>query len=282
MSSTELQAVNEILASVGQSPVTTIDTKTTYFLTDTTQVVGNIAGTSLAVTAVKSGVIKVGDVISGGTILPNTSISAFATGTGGVGTYVVNISQNVNLTDIRVQSVTEQVEMQTNPDVAIAYQTLQQVSREVQSEGWTFNTEFNYTFTPDNSKQIVIPDNVLQLDLTKDYGDADAVRRNGKLYDRISHSFQWDNQVNCDVVWLFDWKDLPQPIKDYIVARAAAIVSSRLVGDGTQYQMLQQREAYCRAMALEYECNQGDYTYFGHPRGNNFYNSYQPYRALYR
>ena len=30
---------------------------------------------------------------------------------------------------------------QTNPDVAIAYDTLLQVSREVQSEGWTFNTE---------------------------------------------------------------------------------------------------------------------------------------------
>ena len=32
---------------------------------------------------------------------------------------------------------------QTNPDVAIAYDTLLQVSREVQSEGWTFNKEFN-------------------------------------------------------------------------------------------------------------------------------------------
>ena len=30
---------------------------------------------------------------------------------------------------------------QTNPDVAIAYDTLLNVSREIQSEGWTFNTE---------------------------------------------------------------------------------------------------------------------------------------------
>ena len=33
---------------------------------------------------------------------------------------------------------------QTNPDVAIAYQTLLEVSREVQAEGWTFNKEGHY------------------------------------------------------------------------------------------------------------------------------------------
>lgn len=171
---------------------------------------------------------------------------------------------------------------QTNPDVAIAYDTLLQVSREVQAEGWTFNKEFGYPFTPDNNDQILIPDNVLQLDLTPDYRDRDVVRRSGKLYDRTAHSYTFTEQVNCDVVWFFDWIDLPIPIKDYIVARAASIVSTRIVGDSTQYQMLQQREAYTRAMALEYECNQGDYTFFGHPRGANYYTSYEPYKALYR
>ena len=50
---------------------------------------------------------------------------------------------------------------QTNPDVAIAYDTLQQVSREVQSEGWTFNKEFNYPFLPNSDKEIPIPTNIL-------------------------------------------------------------------------------------------------------------------------
>ena len=39
---------------------------------------------------------------------------------------------------------------QTNPDVAIAYDTLTSVSREVQAEGWTFNTENWVKFTPDS------------------------------------------------------------------------------------------------------------------------------------
>jgi len=172
---------------------------------------------------------------------------------------------------------------QTNPDVAIAYDTLMQVSREVQSEGWTFNKEYNYPFIPDSNKHIQIPNNIISLDLTEDYRWYDAVRRDGKLYDKTHHTFEWDEEtLCCDVIWYFDWVDLPIPIKDYIVARSAAIVCSRIVGDPNQYQVIQQKEAYCRAMALEYECNQGDYTFFGHPRGGNYYNSYQPYHALTR
>jgi len=60
---------------------------------------------------------------------------------------------------------------QTNPDVAIAYDTLLQVSREVQAEGWTFNREYDYPITPDTNKNIVIPNNMIQMDLTPEYRD---------------------------------------------------------------------------------------------------------------
>jgi hypothetical protein len=171
---------------------------------------------------------------------------------------------------------------QTNPDVAIAYSTLTQVSQEVQAEGWSFNLELDYEFTPDTNNEILIPNNILQIDPAPEYFELDVVRRNGKLYDKVKHSYTFTDVLKCDVKWLFDWIDIPKPIQDYILARAATIVSSRIVGDTTQFQMLGQKEAYNRAMALEYECNQGDYTYFGHPRGINSYNSFKPYHALYR
>ena len=182
---------------------------------------------------------------------------------------------------------------QTNPDVAIAYDTLLQVSREVQAEGWSFNIEYDYPQTTTN-KQYIIPNNMLQVDLASRYrtsradtGDKDVVRRSGKLYDKYNHTYdirdddETDN-LKLDVTWLFDWVDLPVPIQDYIVSRAAVIVSSRIVGDSGQYQMLQQKEAYTRAMALEYETQQGDYSFFGHPKGENYYNSYQPFHTLTR
>ena len=174
---------------------------------------------------------------------------------------------------------------QTNPDVAIAYGALLQVSREVQAEGWSFNTEYKVELTPDSNDEILYPNNVLQMNLSdgEGYGSKAAIRKNGKLYDKVDHTDKWtDDTVKVDIVYQYDWVDLPIPVQDYIVARTASIVSTRIVGDAQQYQFLQQKEMLTRAAALEYECNQGNYTYFGHPRGQNNYISYQPYKALYR
>ena len=177
---------------------------------------------------------------------------------------------------------------QTNPDVAIAYDTLINVSREVQAEGWTFNTEEYYPMTPDANGEIPIANNILQIDLHDEKDNKyEAIRRDGKLYEKINHTYDWTTltgweKVACDIVWLFDWVDLPRPFQDYITARAAAIVSTRIVGDPGQFQVLAQKEMYNRAQALEYECNQGDYTIFGHQRGKKPYDSYKPYQALYR
>ncbi len=174
----------------------------------------------------------------------------------------------------------------TNPDVAIAYDTLLQVSREVQAEGWSFNKEYHVEFTPDTDDYIIIPNNIIQIKLTENSNNMeyDAIRRNGKLYDRAHHTDKWtEDTIECDVVYEFDWVDLPQPIQDFITARTAALVSQRIVGDATQYQMLQQQESYARALALEYETQQGQYTFFGHPQGQtNYYQSYQPFQALKR
>ena len=174
----------------------------------------------------------------------------------------------------------------TNPDIAIAYDTLLQVSREVQSEGWTFNKEYNYPMLPNTDNEILIPSNMLQIDLherEQNYKEYDVVRRDGKLYDRVDHTNKWTSgEMKCDVVWHFDWVDLPIPIQDYITARASTFVIDRIVGDAQLHQVALQKEAYCRAMALEYECNQGQHTFFGSPKGGNHYTSYQPYKALQR
>ena len=175
---------------------------------------------------------------------------------------------------------------QTNPEVAIAYATLLQVSREVQSEGWTFNKEYHYEFPTNNDNEIVIPNNVIQIKLTENSQNTtyDAIRRSGKLYDRQNHTYKWTySPIECDVVWEFDYIDLPEPIQNFITARAATIVSGRIVGDDAQYARLQQQEVQSRALAMEYETQQGQFTMFGHPQGQQaYYQSYQPFHALQR
>ena len=122
----------------------------------------------------------------------------------------------------------------TNPDVAIAYDTLLQVSREVQAEGWTFNKEYHVEFIPDTDDYINIPNNIIQIKLTENSNNMeyDAIRRNGRLYDKAHHTDKWtEDKIECDVVYEFDWVDIPQPIQDFITGRAATLVSQRIVGD---------------------------------------------------
>jgi len=141
---------------------------------------------------------------------------------------------------------------QTNPDVAIAYDTLLDTSREVQAEGWSFNTETEYPFNPDTNGDIIIPDNVLMIDLSDLYENRgiEVVRRNGKLYNKIDHTFTWTASLKCDVLWLFEFSDLPIPFQDYVTSKAAVQASTKMVGDKDLYTMLQQREARMRVNVL--------------------------------
>jgi len=70
-----------------------LQTETAVF-TGTINNGGAGAGTILTVTGVTSGTLKVGMVLTGGSITAGTFISAFTSGTGGIGTYVVSVSQN--------------------------------------------------------------------------------------------------------------------------------------------------------------------------------------------
>ena len=287
-SNTELQAVNQILASVGQAPVTTLTTDETFVLNEVSRFTGSISGTTLTTTVAN---IPVGTYIGGPGVTVGTSIAVagveVSPATDPVTyNYTVNISQTVS-SQILTQSIaTIRVESQTNPDVAIALNTLREVSREIQSEGWSFNKEYDYPITPDTSNEVIIANNILQMDLNQSYSQnlgRDSIDREGKLYDKIAHSFVWtDSTLYVDVIWYFDWPSIPTVIQAFIIARSASIVSSRIIGDPNQYQMLLQKEAFAKSTALEYECSQGDYTFFGSPKGGNFYQSYQPFHTLQR
>jgi hypothetical protein len=176
---------------------------------------------------------------------------------------------------------------QANPEISIAYDTLIKCSRECQSEGWTFNTEYNYPLHPNSNKEIPLADNMLRVELSQNTLANDGkhvVRRDGKLYETVAHTYLWKDidTIECDIVWWFDWKDLPVPFRDYIVARASTLTALKVVGDEDQYKLLYEREALARATIVEYECNQGNYTMFGFARGDQNYVSYQPFHTLSR
>lgn len=63
-------------------------------------VTASITGTTMTVTAVTSGTLKIGQTIEGSGVTDGTIITAFGTGTGGAGTYTVSASQTVGSTTI--------------------------------------------------------------------------------------------------------------------------------------------------------------------------------------
>jgi hypothetical protein len=66
---------------------------------------GAVSGTTLTVSAISAGILQVGSVIEGTGVATGTVITALGTGTGGVGTYTVNISQLVVQTSMTGNSV---------------------------------------------------------------------------------------------------------------------------------------------------------------------------------
>jgi len=178
-----------------------------------------------------------------------------------------------------------------SPEVAIAQKTLRQVCREIQAEGWSYNTENEYPIQLDANNQCIIPNNVLQLDLNifqhgKDY---DVVRRsdNGvmKVYDKKGHTFTFENcsKLYFDIVWMLDFEDLPQAFKDYVTIRASRVASNRMVNSQPSAKLLEADEALARASAIEYENRQADHNIFNDYQYQQDANTvYRPFKVLRR
>ena len=180
-----------------------------------------------------------------------------------------------------------------SPEVTIAQSTLRQVCREVQAEGWKFNTENEYPITLDSNNHCLVPNNVLQIDLNhfKHLNDFDVVKRNDngttKLYDLIEHRYNFENtsegKLYVDIIWMIDFEDIPQVFKDYITQKASRVASTRMVNDPQAAELMVTDEAAARALAIEYDTNQGDYNVFNDQQGStNPASVYRPYQVLKR
>lgn len=171
-----------------------------------------------------------------------------------------------------------------NPEVASAVAILEETTRGILAEGWNFNSEKEYPFTPDSNKHIRIPENVVSFSLSfsKHYSDAQIVERQGKLYDKLNHTFEFEETLYFDVVWMFKFEECPMPFREYIASRAGRIYASRLVASREQVELISQDEAANRAICIAYDTETSKPTMFGLQNGQQTYISYMPYNTLTR
>tara|TARA_Y100001972_G_C7501992_1_gene254026 strand:+ start:45 stop:653 length:609 start_codon:yes stop_codon:yes gene_type:complete len=169
-------------------------------------------------------------------------------------------------------------------DAKLAQNTLSEINKEVQSEGWSFNTEIDKVLTRNGSNNINLSNDIISADPNiHHHPDIDAIQRGLKLYDRQNHTFTFEADLKCTVVFLRDFDEIPEPARRYITIKAARTFVDRLVGDQGLRSFNKEDEIRARAILMETDLENGDHNLLrGDPSLTSVFDTYSPSRALIR
>jgi hypothetical protein len=159
---------------------------------------------------------------------------------------------NTMLATIGEQPVNS-LETASTSDVAQAVRALGEQNREVQSEGWTFNTEIDYDLVLNDEDQIVLPTTALAIEF-EDYSDIDPVERAGKAYDRKNKTFTIDRDlVARRLTLLLNFTELPEAARHYITIKAARVFQYRVRGSSDLHAYTERDEFLARRLLRKYQ-----------------------------
>ena len=170
-------------------------------------------------------------------------------------------------------------------DVRLAQSTLTEINKEIQSEGWSFNTEIDVTLNRnDTTKQIVLSTDILRIDANiHQHPTIDAIQRGLKLYDRLNNKYEFTEDLICTVVYFRTFDEIPEPARYYITIKAARKFVDRLVSDDGLRTYTQEDEIRARAILMETDLANGDHNLLrGDPSLTSVFNTYSPANALIR
>ena len=139
-------------------------------------------------------------------------------------------------------------------DAVSAKALLNEIAVTVQSEGWQFNTENNWTFLPDSTGTITIPQTIIEVKSSAP--DFDLALRGTRLYDRKNHTYDFSSftdGIKLDCTLLMDFNDMPQAARYYVAVRAARVFQNRNVGSETLKSFTKEDEAYARVALKKYD-----------------------------
>tara|TARA_B100000242_G_scaffold85614_1_gene57195 strand:- start:676 stop:1284 length:609 start_codon:yes stop_codon:yes gene_type:complete len=169
-------------------------------------------------------------------------------------------------------------------DARLAQQTLTEINKKVQMEGWSFNTEIDVTLTRDGSNEIALSIDTLRIDSNiHQHPTIDPIQRGLKLYDRLNNKYQFDEDLICTVVYFRAFNEIPEPARYYITIKAARVFVDRLVGDQGLRTYTEQDETRARAILMETDLANGDHNLLrGDPSLTSVFDTYSPANVLIR
>ena len=154
-------------------------------------------------------------------------------------------------------------------DGTIAKNVLSEVAREVQSQGWHFNTHTNVTLTRNTDNKIPLATNVVRVEIDpRKYskGDYNIVQRDTFLYNLAKNVDTFDKDFdNATVVYLLPFNEIPEQAKRYITIRSARIFHDRTLGANTLHKFSQEDELKALSILKQAESLTGDYSIFDTP-----------------
>ena len=154
-------------------------------------------------------------------------------------------------------------------DGTIAKNVLSEVAREVQSQGWHFNTHINVTLARDTDNKVPIATNVVRVELDpRKYskGQYDIVQRDSFLYNLAENKDTFDvNFEKVKIVYLLPFNEIPEQAKRYITIRSARIFHDRTLGANTLHKFSVEDEQKALMILKQAEAQTGDYSIFDTP-----------------
>ena len=154
-------------------------------------------------------------------------------------------------------------------DGTIAKNVLSEVAREVQSQGWHFNTHNKVTLSRNTDNKIPLPNNAVRVEIdpikyTK--YSYDIVQRDNLLYNLAKNEETFDTDFDdVTIVYLLKFDEIPEQAKRYITIRSARIFHDRTLGANTIHKFSQEDEAKALSILKQAESLTGDYSIFDTP-----------------
>ena len=167
----------------------------------------------------------------------------------------------------------------------LAEETLDSVSRKVQAEGWSFNTDYQMTLTRDSTtNEISVGTNVSRVVIDPyEYYDIDVVQRGSRLYDRKNNTYVFLIDLKADMTVILEWDDLPEHARVYIMTKAGKELQENMIGskDLTEINMVLEQEA--RTQFLEEETTLSEHNMLrGHARKGYPVQGFRPINVMER
>jgi hypothetical protein len=146
----------------------------------------------------------------------------------------------------------------------LAEKTLHRVNREVQSEGWSVNTELQVELTADGSGFLNLDTDVIKVDATdttKKY-----VQRGTKIFNAEAGEntfvFTVGEVVEVDLVRMLAFTDLPETLRRYITIKAGRLAIMEYLRDPALSQQFAEQELMAKLAADNEQWQTGETSMF--------------------